>query len=527
MKKFLSLIISLGIILGVLIPVTAFAATSASVSKKEVNPGDTVTVTFTSSCNRNVGSVDAIITFDDSKLTYVSSSGSLGNFAANAQGGTIKTSDYNDSSSKKYTLSVVFKAKAVGNAEVSLASNDISDTDGNSDGMGSGTASVTVSVKAKDTTLSSNCNLKDLQPPAGCTLSPKFSSNVTEYTCTVPYSVKSFPLEPIRADSTAKVSYFGSVSLSVGENTRGVKVTAQDGTVKTYTVKITRLAENAATPSAAPDATPAPTPDNGNPIISVDGKDFEISKTIISDLPEGFEKEPFTYNGTEVESAVLGSLRIVELSDGETSAFYIYDNGKFELYISIKVSGNAYSIIAENGKDMSAFEAVKLTLKDGTEVNGYKLPVLGEGYYAISVMNNATGEKYMAVYCTLDGSVQKLSDNLLGGTDAVQQTGTPAPALPKTNNKKLLILGGACLLVAALAAVIIVLAGKNKPKKQQHDWDFEGNSDPYDITVDSDDYSDNTDTFTASEASVYTEKKPSGYREPEIHLGDDDENDFE
>lgn len=508
MKKFLSLIISACTVLALLMPLTAFAATSASVSKKEVNLGNTVSVTFTTNCARAVGSVDTIITFDESKLTYLSSSDSLGDFfGANAQGGTIKTSNANaKNTSKKYTLTIVFKAKAVGTAEVSLASNDISDTDEETAGMGAGTASVSISVKAKDTTLSSNCNLKDLQPPAGCTLSPKFSANVTEYTCTVPYSVKSFPLEPVRADSKSKVSYFGSVSLAVGENTRGVKVTAQDGTVKTYTVKITRLAENAATPSAAPDITPTPTPADGNPTVNVDGKNLEISRTIISDLPEGFEKEPFEYNGTEVESAILGSLRILELSDGETSAFYIYNNGKFEIYISIKVSGNAYSIIADCGKDTSALENVRLTLKDGTEINGWKLPVLGDGYYAIAVMNNATGEKYMAVYCTFDGSVQKMSDNLLNSTDVVLNTSTPSPS-KTVGDTKLLILGGACLLVAALASVIIVLANKHKPKKQQHDWEFENNSDPYDITVDS-----NTDDYPP---------------ESEIRFGDDDENDFE
>lgn len=506
MKKFLSLIISACTVLALLMPLTAFAATSASVSKKEVNLGDTVTVTFTSNCARKAGSVDTIITFDESKLTYSSATGSLGNFAANPQGGTIKTSDFGVNGTQKYTLTVVFKAKAVGTAEVTLASNDISDIDGESAGMGAGTASVSISIKAKDTTLSSNCNLKDLQPPAGCTLSPKFSANVTEYTCTVPYSVKSFPLEPVRADSKSKVSYFGSVSLAVGENTRGVKVTAQDGTVKTYTVKITRLAENAATPSAAPDITPTPTPADGNPTVNVDGKNLEISRTIISDLPEGFEKEPFEYNGTEVESAVLSSLRILELSDGETSAFYIYNNGKFEIYISIKVSGNAYSIIADCSKDTSALEKVRLTLKNGTEINGWKLPVLGDGYYAIAVMNNATGEKYMAVYCTFDGSVQKMSDNLLNSTDVVLNTSTPSPS-KTVGDTKLLILGGACLLVAALAAVIIVLANKHKPKKQQHDWEFENNSDPYDITVDS-----NTDDYPP---------------ESEIRFGDNDENDFE
>ncbi len=493
-------------VLALFMPLTAFAATSASVSKKEVNLGDTVSVTFTTNCARAVGSVDTIITFDESKLTYSSATGSLGNFAANPQGGTIKTSDYSVNGTQKYTLTVVFKAKAVGTAEVTLASNDVSDTDGETAGMGAGTASVSISIKAKDTTLSSNCNLKDLQPPAGCTLSPKFSANVTEYTCTVPYSVKSFPLEPVRADSKSKVSYFGSVSLVVGENTRGVKVTAQDGTVKTYTVKITRLAENAATPSAAPDITPTPTHADGNPTVNVDGKNLEISRTIISDLPEGFEKEPFEYNGTEVESAVLSSLRILELSDGETSAFYIYNNGKFEIYISIKVSGNAYSIIADCGKDTSALENVRLTLKDGTEINGWKLPVLGDGYYAIAVMNNATGEKYMAVYCTFDGSVQKMSDNLLNSTDVVLNTSTPSPS-KTVGDTKLLILGGACLLVAALAAVIIVLANKHKPKKQQHDWEFENKSDPFDITIDS-----NTDDYPP---------------ESEIRFGDNDENDFE
>lgn len=496
-----------------LLGTSTFAAPSlsASVSKSEVNVGDSVTVTFTVKGDKVVGSVDAIVQYDDERLEYTSAKGSLGNFGENAQGQTIKLSDYNvNSTSSTYTLSLTFKAKAVGEATVSLRGLDCAYTD--EEPFSAPDKSVKISVKSKNTSLSSNCDLKDLQPPAGCKLSPAFSSNITEYTCTVPYSVKSFPLEPVRADSTSKVSYFGSVSLNVGENTRGVKVTAQDGTVKTYTVKITRLEDSTATAEPTPTATATPEPTENRLTATIDGKILTVMDKILSELPQGFEKSARYYDGEEVEVGVLGDVCIYELTDGETSSFYIISYGVIEKYISVKVTGTEYTVLSKNDRDMSRFTEKQVVLPSGDTVKGWETDGLGEGYYAVPVMNNVTGETYMAVYCAEDGTMQKMSEKLLEALSACGPVPEPDNGIKeyKTLLMVIVVVIG-CLIVA----LVIVLVKRNK-KSPQRTWNFDGESDPYGIN-------ESVQGLDGTEDTDGTEN--SCFREEEIYLGD--ESDFE
>ncbi len=82
--------------------------------------------------------------------------------------------------------------------------------------------------------------LKSLTVSAG-TLSPKFASTTINYTVNVPYATKSITLTATKNNSTATVSGdTGVKNLNVGENTFKINVTAENGTVKTYTVKVTR-----------------------------------------------------------------------------------------------------------------------------------------------------------------------------------------------------------------------------------------------------------------------------------------------
>ncbi len=87
------------------------------------------------------------------------------------------------------------------------------------------------------------------------TLSPSFSSAVTSYTASVPWTTSSTRVTATVTDSTATFTVQGSpttsgvqsslISLNVGSNTITIVSTAQDGTtVRTYTVTITRAPGN-------------------------------------------------------------------------------------------------------------------------------------------------------------------------------------------------------------------------------------------------------------------------------------------
>ncbi|MEP6805479.1 MAG: cadherin-like beta sandwich domain-containing protein, partial [Flavobacterium sp.] len=96
---------------------------------------------------------------------------------------------------------------------------------------------------------SHNSGLIDLAISKG-TLSPAFEEGTKKYTATVPNEVADITLTPVTSDPTAVVTIKGKVipsgtptdklPLEVGENEIITTVTAQDGTISTYTVIVTR-----------------------------------------------------------------------------------------------------------------------------------------------------------------------------------------------------------------------------------------------------------------------------------------------
>ena len=98
------------------------------------------------------------------------------------------------------------------------------------------TYKVTVVVPKK---LSSNANLKTLTASIG-TLSPAFSSSVTSYTLTVPGGTKYININGSLADSGASTSAFKqhTVDPDASSNKISIKVKAEDGATKTYTINV-------------------------------------------------------------------------------------------------------------------------------------------------------------------------------------------------------------------------------------------------------------------------------------------------
>lgn len=97
-------------------------------------------------------------------------------------------------------------------------------------------------------TKSNNNNLSKLSV-SNCTLNPTFDSAITEYYCTVSDNVNEVDVTATKADSKAKVENTGKKTLSVGNNRIEIKVTAEDGTSKTYVINITKVKTTSATPT--------------------------------------------------------------------------------------------------------------------------------------------------------------------------------------------------------------------------------------------------------------------------------------
>jgi hypothetical protein len=161
-------------------------------------------------------------------------------------------------------------------------------------------------------------------------LSPEFSSNNTSYTATVDSDKVTITATP--TDETAILTGAGVQELKYGVNDINVKVTARDGSSKSYLIKITR-------------------PDNRNTnaylkSLTINDEDIEFEKDILE----------YTYKvGPKIEK-----LKIDAVSEQETSKVEISGNEKFvegENIVTIKVT-------AEDGKEkIYTIKVIKEKLK--------------------------------------------------------------------------------------------------------------------------------------------------------------------
>lgn len=98
---------------------------------------------------------------------------------------------------------------------------------------------------------SSDASLSGLSLSSG-SLSPAFSAGSTSYTASVSNATTSLTVTPVVSDAVATVTVngvavasgaaSGPISLAVGSNTVTTAVTAEDGSVNTYTIMVTRAA---------------------------------------------------------------------------------------------------------------------------------------------------------------------------------------------------------------------------------------------------------------------------------------------
>lgn len=105
-----------------------------------------------------------------------------------------------------------------------------------------------------ESTVSSDNTLSNLSV-SGYTISPSFNKNNTNYSVSIPNEATEVIVKATTNDSKAKVEITGNTNLKVGVNTVSVKVTAEDGSVKTYTIEVTRKEKDTITPTLDDDAT--------------------------------------------------------------------------------------------------------------------------------------------------------------------------------------------------------------------------------------------------------------------------------
>ncbi len=275
-KTFLRLIIFIILCVSLIAGKEVYAKGSFTVNKTSVTLTEGNTTTFTINGSTATGKVS--ITSSDSNVATVSSS-----------------SEWLENNSKSITIT----AKKKGETTITV-SGKVSDNDGAEDTV---TRTIKVTVNEKTTNVadntnnntntgtkkSNNANLKTLG------VTPKqydftgFNKSKTEYSVTIPASVNSLTVVAKAEDSKAKVNVSGNSGFETGsDNKITIKVTAEDGTTKTYTIKVTKLAT-----------------DEEKPGNLIDEELYLSSLSITGiELSPAFSKNVFSYTATLNDESV-------------------------------------------------------------------------------------------------------------------------------------------------------------------------------------------------------------------------------
>lgn len=121
-----------------------------------------------------------------------------------------------------------------------------------------------------------NCYLSELVIE-GYSLTPVFHKNTVRYTLTVPYEVEQLSLQ-YKAESILSYTELSNPKLKVGENTVKITCVAENGSIKFYTITVTREAESTEISQNSEE-----TSDNKNKIV----KNLSIVSAIVAFLLAG------------------------------------------------------------------------------------------------------------------------------------------------------------------------------------------------------------------------------------------------
>lgn len=249
LRKITTIILALVILVGTNIYAASLSGNSS------VKVGDTFTLTF--DFGTNVGAYDSLnVSYDTSMFEYVS-------------GDALSESVWWDQSIESKGISTktyTFKALKEGSSRITVVSNGTISANETMDNLGTVTAEKMVNAyvpkdetatqtpvvtppanntntntntNTQNPTLNSNNYLKYLQISEEG-LTPNFTRNVTDYSLAVGENINSLQILARAEDSNARVEISGHESIKEGENKVQIKVTAQNGYYRIYTITVTK-----------------------------------------------------------------------------------------------------------------------------------------------------------------------------------------------------------------------------------------------------------------------------------------------
>ena len=424
-KKLLYLII-LVVAMGTIKVNAATLNVSIKTSTSKVVVGNTVTYTVTVSSSNYLGSIRYGVTYDTNKLTLTN--------------GTLNAAPAFDGSKKSATYTFTFRAKASGTANFTFNVYEAIDWDFKDFSYNKATSkSVSVITQAQlEASYSKNNNLTKITVD-NYPLTPAFDKNKTEYSVEVENEVTSVTLDGWREDTTSSMSGLGKYELAEGVNKLEIKVTAQNGSTKVYTINVTRK-----------ELKPI--------IVTLDGKEYKVirKKELIEKPNTNYEDSTITIDEEEIPAFEnkATNTTLVGLKDEEGNiALYIYKDGNYKLYEEYSFDS---IIITEASLKEIPEGYTKSSIKLGEkEIVAYKSDD-NKDFYLINGVNISNGEENLYQYNKKENTLQLFDNTLLTKIDKLED-----------QNKSLIfvIIGLGSLLI--ITYLVMLISSIRKPKKKK------------------------------------------------------------
>lgn len=405
----------------------------------------------------------------NSNFTVSFGSGTTGTYSYSVSGGSIVSS----STWVEGSGSLTVKSGGSGSVRVTVTALNVSDANYNDV---TGSKSVTVSINTSSSSSSSsnsssNNNLSNSSSQVvddrssdntlkslgieGVELSPKFSSDVTSYTAQV-WDTPSVTINASAKDSKATISGAGKKDLALGENKIEVKVTAENGSVKKYTISVTL---------------------NQHPTIFMDynGKNLGVVKNIANiNAFSGFDRCIVEYQLQNVEgwySSELDMTIIYMIDDEDETGFYIFDKNEIISELKqIEVQSTKYFVMEISVQDqLRAGFNYEMILMDEFELMGWTFESEELSEYVLVQLMDDKGELKDYLYSVSDGTMIQYPDLApVSVEDYVKMVDQSVSQSEAMEELELIILILACIsatLVGGLGVTVFKLVRARGPEK--------------------------------------------------------------
>lgn len=425
-----------------------------------------ISINYVKAASYDVTVTSKTVTVGNSVTLTIKGNDLAGRFDLSSSNSSVASLSKNSLFIDNNSTSITITAKSVGTATITIIPTDVTAYDNNTI---TGNKTITITVKDKPTSnpstggnnsgtttnptptkkKSTNNYLSSLTIE-GYTLDKEFKKEETEYSIMVENDVNKIKINAQLDDSSAKVTGIGEVEVKEGINKLEIKVTAENGSTRTYTLNVTVK--------------------ELNPIeVTINKKKYTIiRKEGELEPPENYEKSSIKIGEEEVLCYINKNTKniIIGLTDEKgVSKFYSYnkETKEYTLYNGYNIGGMNINIL-EMPEELIPKGYIKVSFNyNNNKLDGYQYikknqtyaaddKIKGSDFYLIYGINEKTGEKVLYVYDKLEGTIQRFNSDLV-------------EAYNDENNKYFMyMLISLALLAVSIITLSIVLIKQKKNK---------------------------------------------------------------